>query len=222
VNEYLASVDALSEELDSIAEILASLRSDEWSRPTLLVPVERVPNWTVLELAAHLGYAMDMVETLLSEQSASPPALDRTSFYDHPRGSLAPLAYRTAADVADSKTHAEILDFCLKSFANALETARRTDPAFVGWTVIGTIRVDDFIATRVVEAVVHGFDLTQALDRTATPSAWAVDCAASVMDTLNQRRHGRSRPESLADNWFWVQVASGRRRHGGFPTPLLS
>jgi uncharacterized protein (TIGR03083 family) len=222
VNKYIGLVSALADELDSIAQVLKSLGADEWSKPTLLVPIDPAPHWTVLELAGHLGYAMNMIDTLLSKESVSPPALDRVSFYDQPKGLLAPLAYRTAADVAADMTSAEMLDYCLTNFSDALAKARLADPAFVGWTVIGTIRIDEFIATRVVEAVVHGLDLAQALDRSATPSVAAVECAANILDSLNVRHQARSRPESLSEDWLWVQVASGRHRHDDFPTPLLS
>jgi uncharacterized protein (TIGR03083 family) len=222
VNKYIELVSALAGELDSVAQVLKSLDADEWSKPTVLVPVDSVRHWTVLELAGHIGYAMNMIDTLLSKEAVPPPALDRVSFYDQPKGLLAPLAYQTAADVAANKTNAEILDYCLANFSDAVAKARLADPEFVGWTVIGTIRIDEFIATRVVEAVVHGLDLAQALNRSATPSVGAVECAANVLDSLNVRHQAQSRPESLSEDWLWVQVASGRRRHDDFPTPLLS
>lgn len=221
MNKYIDLVSALAEELDSVARVLKSLDADEWSKPTLLVPVDRAPHWIVLELAGHLGYAMNMIDTLLSKESAR-PALDRVSFYDQPKGLLAPLAYQAAADVAANMTSAEMLDYCLATFSDALAKARLAEPTFVGWTVIGTIRIDEFIATRVVEAVVHGLDLAQALNRPVTPSTAAVDCAANILDSLNRRQYNRSRPESLGENWLWVQVASGRRRHNDFPAPLLN
>ncbi len=220
--KYIELVSALAEELDSVAQVLKSLGADEWSKPTLLVPIGPAPHWTVLELAGHLGYAMNMIDTLLSKESAPPPALDRVSFYDQPKGLLAPLAYRTATDVAADMTSAEMLDYCVSNFSDALAKARLAEPTFVGSTVIGTIRIDEFIATRVVEAVVHGLDLAQALSRPVTPSTAAVDCAAHVLDSLNRRQQTRSRPESLAENWLWVQVASGRRCHDDFQAPLLN
>ena len=167
---YVETVAALAGELDSVAQVLGSLSVGQWSSPTLLVPVGPVPNWTVLELAGHLGFAMNMIDTLLSEESALAPVLDRVSFFDQPRERIAPLAYRTARDVAASKSGAEILDLCATSFSAPVERARLVDPAFVGSTVLGAMRIDEFIATRVVEAVVHGLDLAQALDRSFTPS----------------------------------------------------
>lgn len=221
MNGYIELVSTLTGELDSVAHVLESLSAEEWIRPTQLVPVEPVPRWRVLELAGHLGYAMNMIDTLLSKQSASSPALDRVSFYDQPRGLLAPLAHQTATDVVANKTSGETLDFCLASFSDALGKARLANPAFVGWTVIGTIRIDEFIVTRVVEAVIHSLDLAQALNRPMTPSAAAVACAANVLDSLNRRTRAWKRPETLADDWLWVQVASGRRHHDEFPVPLL-
>jgi uncharacterized protein (TIGR03083 family) len=217
---YLETLAALAGELDSVARVLGSLRPDQWSSPTLLVPVGPVPRWTVLELAGHLGFAMNMIDTLLSGESTSAAVLDRVSFFDQPRERIAPLAYRTAKDVAASKSGAEILDLCATSFSVPVGKARLVHPGFVGSTVLGAMRIDEFIATRVVEVVVHGLDLAQALDRSFTPSREAVDCVADVLDSLGGRK-GIDRPESLADGWLWVQVASGRRRHDDFPTPLL-
>ncbi len=217
---YLETVAALAGELDSVAQVLGSLSAGQWSSPTLLVPVGPVSHWTVLELAGHLGFAMNMIDTLLCGESAFEPVLDRVSFFDQPRNLIAPLAYRTARDVTASKSGAEILDGCMTNFSGPVERARRVDPAFVGSTVLGAMRIDEFIATRVVEAVVHGLDLAQALDRSFTPSHAAVDCVADVLDALG-RRKGVDRPEALEDDWLWVQVASGRRRHDDLPTPLL-
>jgi len=218
---YDESLSALSEALESIAKELKSLSAEEWTRPTQLVPVGPVPRWTVLELAGHLGYAMNMVDTLLANGSASPPELDRVSFYDLPRDLVAPLAHQTAVDVVAGKTSAQVLRSCLASFSDGMGKARLADPEFVGSTVIGTIRVDEFMVTRVIEAVVHGLDLAQALDRPMTPSSAAVDYAADVLDSLNRRTRNAARPDTLADNWLWVQVASGRRYHVDFPVPLL-
>lgn len=80
--EYLESVAVLGGELDSVVQVLMSLSADEWSSSTLLVPVGPVPPWTVLQLAGHLGFAMNMVDTLLSQRSGSAPQLDRVSFFD--------------------------------------------------------------------------------------------------------------------------------------------
>jgi isochorismatase family protein len=89
VNKYVELVSALAEELDSVAQVLKSMGADEWWKPTLLDPIDSAPHWTVLELAGHLGYAMNMIDTLLSKESAPPSALDRVSFYDQPKGLLA-------------------------------------------------------------------------------------------------------------------------------------
>ncbi len=222
MDEYIETVDALAGELDWMAQTLGSLKHGEWSSPTLLIPVESTPNWTIQELAGHIGFAMNMVDTLFSQELETPPALDRVSFFDQPKGLIAPLAYRTARDTVATMSGAETLDYCLTGFSTAVVKAREADPAFVGWTVLGTIRTDEFIDTRIVEAVVHGLDLAQALDRAATPSELAVKRTAEVLDTLHRRQRNGTRPESLADDWLWVQVAAGRRRHDDFPTPLLS
>jgi hypothetical protein len=102
-----------------------------------------------------------------------------------------------------------------------LARARLADPAFVGSAVLGTMWIDEFIATRILEAVLHGLDLAQALNRPATPSIAAVKCVADILDSVYRRKRAGSRPDALADDWLWVQVASGRRRHDSVVTPLL-
>ena len=69
----------------------------------------------------------------------------------------------------------------------------------------------EVVASRVVEAVVHGLDLTDALGRQpmATPEGLAV--TATILDELLARRTVAGRPPDLqGDDLGWVRAASGR------------
>ena len=74
----------------------------------------------------------------------------------------------------------------------------------------GVAGLDEFVASRVVEAVVHGLDLTDALglDPIATPDGVAV--AAEILDELLSRRTVAGRPADLTDDLTWIRAAAGR------------
>jgi hypothetical protein len=46
------------------------------------------------------------------------------------------------------------------------------------------MRVDEFVARRIVEAVVHGIDLAQALGRASTATAEGIAVTAAILDDL--------------------------------------
>jgi hypothetical protein len=50
------------------------------------------------------------------------------------------------------------------------------------------MRVDEFVASRVVEAVVHGLDLTLALGRDTIATPEGVALTAAILDDLLARR----------------------------------
>ena len=83
-------------------------------------------------------------------------------------------------------------------------------PDTVGPGYYALMRLDEFVASRVVEAVVHGIDLTDALGREpiATPEGVAV--TAAILDELLARKTVAGRPADLTDDLAWVRAASGR------------
>ena len=83
------------------------------------------------------------------------------------------------------------------------------------------MRLDEFVASRVVEAVVHGMDLTDALGRDpiATPAGVARRAASSTSCWPGVRSPGR--PDDLADDLAWVRAASGRAEHPDPRLPLI-
>jgi hypothetical protein len=83
------------------------------------------------------------------------------------------------------------------------------------------MRLDEFVPSRIVEAVVHGVDLTDAFGREpiATPAGIAV--TAAILDELLARRTVAGRPADLADDWEWILAASGRADHDDPRLPLI-
>ena len=80
------------------------------------------------------------------------------------------------------------------------------------------MRIDEFIPSRVVEAVVHGMDLTDALGHPSIATPAGIAIAAAILDDLLARRTVAGRPSDLGDDLAWVRAASGRSEH---PDPRL-
>ena len=72
------------------------------------------------------------------------------------------------------------------------------------------MRLDEFVPSRVVEAVVHGIDLTDALGRDTIATPEGIAMTAAILDELLARRTVAGRPADLADDLAWVRAASGR------------
>jgi hypothetical protein len=75
------------------------------------------------------------------------------------------------------KTPADMPGVLHETFSRTVAEARAVPVSTVGPGYFAPMRVDEFVASRIVEAVVHGIDLTQALRRgsIATPGGIADD-----------------------------------------------
>ena len=83
------------------------------------------------------------------------------------------------------------------------------------------MRLGEFVPSRVVEAVVHGFDLTDALDRDTIATPAGIAATAGILDELLARKTVAGRPDDLADDLAWVRAASGRSEHADPRLPLI-
>jgi hypothetical protein len=83
------------------------------------------------------------------------------------------------------------------------------------------MRLDEFVPSRIVEAVVHGIDLTEALGRPTIATPEGVAVTAGILDDLLARRTVAGRPADLADDLSWVRAASGRTPHPDPRLPLI-
>jgi hypothetical protein len=66
------------------------------------------------------------------------------------------------------------------------------------------------VQTRVVEGVVHGLDLTDAMGWEPSATAAGIAMTAEILDELLARRTVAGRPSDLADDLTWIRAASGR------------
>jgi hypothetical protein len=220
-HSYTEIVDALAEALEALEATLATLPEDDWTRPTRLQPATPdTPQWTVLELAAHMDVFMGIALGLMAEPQDAPPGLDAASFcIASSDGSQAPVLYRYMADHAKGQTPGTMLEAVHGTFKQALESARASAPDTVGPAFYGLIRLDEFLVTRVGEAVIHGLDLTDALGRAPLAMPAAVPIAAALLDEVLARTKVAGRPGDLAgDDLAFIRAASGRGAH---PDPRL-
>jgi hypothetical protein len=91
-----------------------------------------------------------------------------------------------------------------------IQGARSMAPDTIGPGYYALMRLDEFVPSRVVEAVVHGLDITDAVGRDPIATAEGVAVTAAIMDDLLARRTVAGRPHDLLDDLAWVRAASGR------------
>ena len=221
---YEEIVDALAEGLQALEETLAGLPEEDWARPTLLRhPDPGLPPWSVLELASHFDVFMGITLGLVAEAQAGQPSLDRVSFgIAVSDSSQAPILYQYMIDHAKGHTPATMLETVRATFKQALAAARTTPPDTIGPAFYGLMRLDEFVATRVVEAVVHGMDLTDALGRPPLAMPRATPIAAEILDEALARTKVPGRPADLTgDDLAFIRAAAGRGEHPDARLPVI-
>jgi hypothetical protein len=208
---YEATIGILADELARVEQVFRELSPDEWRAETKLVPVDPgLPRWTVFELAGHFDISIGLTRMLIDGRDDLQPARDRTSFFINPRSETAPVVYEYAYTMVQGKVPADMPGVLHETFSLAVSQARAVPAGTVGPGYFAPMRVDEFVASRIVEAVVHGIDLTQALGREVIASTDGIKVTASILDDLLERRTVGRRPPELWDDLDWILAASGR------------
>lgn len=219
---YSEIVDILEEELGRLQEVFERLSDDQWKLETKLVPLDAAArHWTVFELAGHFDISIGLARMLMAEPQEGQVGRDRVSFFIFPRSEVAPVVYDYAYTMVAGKTPQDMPDVLHETFSKTISEARSLPADTIGPGYYALMRLDEFIASRVVEAVVHGIDLTDALGRDRLADDAAVELTAEILDELLARRTVSGRPGDLADNWEWIRAASGRSQHTDPRLPLI-
>src|SRR5450755_4446550 len=229
MSDYLADVQRLEAELAQLEQAFRGLTKSDWHRPTLLQPPsDMLPRWTIFELAGHVDIAIGGVtRMLIASQQDGQVGRDRVSFFIFPRSQVAPVFYDYAYTMVEGKSPGQMPDVLAETFTRTIAEARATSPEVTGKFEFDDdgdevlMRLGEFVPSRMVEAVVHGLDLTDALghDPVATPQGVAM--TAAILDELLARRTVPGRPAGLADDMAWIRAASGRSPHPDPRLPLL-
>jgi hypothetical protein len=215
-------VRVLESELTTIEQTFRGLSADDWRSPTKLTPVDDSrPHWTLFELAGHFDIAIGLTRMLIADPQDGQTGRDRVSFFIMHRQEVAPVVYDYAYTMVAGKTPEQMPDVLHETFSKTIEESRATPPATVGPGYFALMRLDEFVPSRVVEAVVHGLDLTDAMGRDPIATADGVAMTAGILDELLARRTVPGRPADLADDLAWVRAASGRAGHPDPRLPLL-
>ena len=222
MGSYETTIDTLADELARIEATFRGLTGPEWATSTRLVPVDPdLPHWTVFELAGHFDISIGLTRMLIDGLGEERPARDRTSFFINPRSETGPVVYGYAYTMVEGKTPADMPGVLADTFGKTIEEARSVPASAVGPGYFAPMQVDEFVASRVVEAVVHGLDLSQALGRDPIGTPQGIALTASILDDLLARRTVGRRPADLADDLAWVLAASGRAEHPDNRLPLI-
>jgi hypothetical protein len=222
MGDYEATVNTLAEELSRVEQVFGGLSDDEWAKPTRLVPVDpELPHWTVFELAGHFDISIGLTRMLIEGRGDSQPARDRTSFFINPRSETGPVVYDYAYTMVRGKTPADMPGVLRETFSKTVAEARAVPAGTVGPGYFAPMRADEFVASRIVEAVVHGIDLTLALGEESIATAEGIAATAAILDDLLARRTVAGRPAELSDDLGWILAASGRAGSADNRLPLI-
>ena len=228
MSDYLADVQRLEAELAQLEQAFRGLTKTDWHRPTLLQPPsDMLPRWTIFELAGHVDIAIGGVtRMLIASQQDGQVGRDRVSFFIFPRAQVAPVFYDYAYTMVEGKSPEQMADVLVETFTQTIEEARATSPDVVGQFEFDDgdgmlMRLGEFVPSRMVEAVVHGLDLTDALGQEPIATPEGVSVTAAIFDELLARITVPGRPADLTDDMAWVRAASGRAPHPDPRLPLL-
>jgi len=212
----------LERELQRVSDTFAGLSEDDWRAATLLEPFETGrPRWTVFELAGHFDISIGLTRMLIANQEAGQPGRDQVSFFIFPRAEVAPVVYDYAYTMVEGKTPADMPGVLAETFSKTISESRALAAGTVGSGYYALMRLDEFVASRIVEAVVHGIDLTDATGRDPIASSDGLAFTAALLDELLARRTVAGRPADLSDDLAWIRAASGRAPHADPRLPLI-
>jgi hypothetical protein len=222
MTSFESVIGTLEAELTAVGDTFSGLTPDQWQRSTLLVPVDPdLPKWTVFELAGHFDISIGLTRALIAGREDAPPARDRTSFFINPRSETGPVVYAYAYTMVEGKTPADMPGVLAETFTKTVAEARAVPASLVGPGYFAPMRADEFVASRIVEAVVHGIDLAQALGSPYFATADGIAVTAAILDDLLARRTTGRRPAALSDDLDWILAASGRAPSDDNRLPLI-
>lgn len=222
MGSYEDAIDILETELNGVHATFSDLSAEEWALPTKLVPFDPAQKpWTVFELAVHFDISIGLTRMLIDSKQEGQPGRDRISFFIFPRSEVAPVVYDYAYTMVEGKTPADMPGVLHETFSKTIEESRASAPDTIGSGYYALMRLDEFATSRIVEAVVHGFDLTDALGRDTIATSAGIETTARILDELLARRTVAGRPADLRDDLAWVRAASGRAEHSDPRLPLI-
>jgi Mycothiol maleylpyruvate isomerase N-terminal domain len=221
MHDHEEAVSTLAAELDAVEGFVRELSAADWNAPTLLEPFDAgSPPWTVKELVAHIDISIGLTLGFLDSIQDGQPGRDRVSFFIADRSQVAPVVYDYAKGLASQHTTESLIDKLGETFRATISGARQHTGDVVGSGYFALMRLDEWIPSRTVEAVVHGLDLTDAVGAAVIANP-GVSTTTAILDELLARRTVPGRPADLNDDVTFIRVASGRAKHADPRFPLV-
>ena len=202
-------LEALAEECRAIDDTLAAVPADAWDRPAL-------GSWNVAELVAHLARGVSRVDAYLDVEPDGPPVTDRISYWRYDADAESPRVAQRAAQEARDVAPDELVRRFTSGWQRSVDRAAARPPESTIAALFGAMRLDDYVATRVLEAVIHHLDLRIALDQPPVATPAAARITMSVLEGLL----GEPRPRNLGRTRFLL-AATGRIDVGDPRFPVL-
>lgn len=190
---------AFETEAPAVESTLKDVPDDAWDRRGL-------GEWSVKELVAHLVRAVTRVDAYLdADVDAVEPAVDRVGYWRFDLEAEAPaVAARAREDAARARPD-ELVDRFAEGWRTSAARAGALPADHVLATLRGPMRLDEYLATRVLELVVHHGDLRAALDLPPASTPQAEQMTMHLLESLL----GSPRPRNLGRDRF-IRAATGR------------
>jgi uncharacterized protein (TIGR03083 family) len=169
----------------------------------------RCPPWDVKALLGHLYRDVDRILEYRDLPAGAPDAdgISYWSRYD-PVGDAPDISARASEIAAGYATGRDLADAFERRWRQAVEAARAMEPERPIATFAPTLRLDEYVKTRVLELAVHGLDLADALDR----DPWISPAGTEVVLATLRGLLGADLPSALGwDDLAFVESGTGRR-----------
>ena len=200
---------AFQRESERIEATLRTVKAEDWTRSAL-------GEWSMLELAAHMIRGAGRVAAYLAEPVEGPAGKDRVSYWRYDTAATSGGVASRARDEARTLVPDQVADSFAHAWRAGVEAARGLPGDHLTITIFGPMHLQEFVATRVLEAVVHHMDARRALDLPVDPDPEAADIVVETLEGLL----GGPRPRNLGRDRF-VLAATGRIPHDDPRFPVL-
>lgn len=191
-------IDAFVEECAAVDATLADVPAAAW-------PSQGLGTWTLAELVTHLVRGVTRITEYLPEPAAQAPEFDRVSYFQYDAAAAAPGVAERAVQEAAGVDPTTLPGRFSVGWLAAEAAARDHGPGQLLPTFRGTMRLDEYVATRVLEVVVHHLDVRTALDLPPASTPAAARMTMSLLEGLL----GEPRPRAMGRTRF-IQAATGR------------
>jgi uncharacterized protein (TIGR03083 family) len=201
---------AFRAESEAVEGTLAAVGTEMLSRPG-------VGSWTLHELIAHLiGAAARLAECAPTPVEEPEPSCDRVGYWRFDLDAEAPAVAARARERAVTLDTAGLDGVFATAWRSTVGVATERGPAALVMTSRGPMRIDEYLATRVLEVCVHHLDVRTALDLPPATTPEAGRMTMAILEGLL----GGPRPRNLGRNRF-IQVATGRVEADDERFPLI-